>query len=836
MIPSNDMIDPDALEREWLNNYVVTGSHTAFASLVDRHVDLVYSAALRQTHGDKHMAEDVTQAAFLVLATRAARLRREVSIASWLVVVTRHAARDALKSEARRKRREQAVAISATAVTLNPTIDQMMSLPYDSIANHPDVAEWQAIAPELDAALASLRDKDRRAVVLRYLQGRSIEEVAAITGATPNAAKQRLHRAVDRMRAFFRTRGITNVSTAMLGPILLRHAVHAAPPGLAKGIAAVGFSAAGASASGVAIAKGVVVAMAWTKAKVAVVAGASFLLLAGGTAVVVKAIHRPPAEQMMVLNSNPVGLNPPGVVVAIGPPVQDDWLVKFNDTYRLEPGQAMKFIPRPFPPERAMYLQKFHLPEKALLAFRWDGSPHLFSTTVGTESFFNPAQFGTNFEPYLYEDPANLLRTPISGDWIFRKDADRQEVLTTIAGMLSVKLGSEVRFEKQSVLREVLVVTGRFDPDRVRSLPAGEFAIGFRRTPQTGPPNRGSLQAMLNSISFSLQFRVIDESTGSQETVPIVPWRHYGTDAKDADQILKEFSEQTGLQFRREMRKVDVWMLIQSADKGDWRTRFNAVYNLLPGENMKFIPRPFMPERAQYITTTDGLNKLDFTDENSVARDACIGFTWKDGKPSWQTAGGLNNFKELMYASTRLLWYEYDDAAQLLKPKLPGDWIYRADAKREDILASIAERLSMETGTRLRYEKRPVTRDVLVITGQVDQKRLAALPSGELKLGIQDASQTVSGGPYEKRHLKNVFECLTYAAQMKFIDRTKGSDTEVNFRQFKITPENLKLVLTDLANQTGLKFDLESQTYDVWQLIGPDGKQYQTPLRSTKTD
>src|SRR2546430_11250308 len=96
-------------DRELLAVYVERGSREAFARLVERYVNLVYSAAARQV-GDRHLAEDVTQGVFIVLAKKAKNLRRETSVGAWLLKVTRYAALDALKARRRRREHEERAA------------------------------------------------------------------------------------------------------------------------------------------------------------------------------------------------------------------------------------------------------------------------------------------------------------------------------------------------------------------------------------------------------------------------------------------------------------------------------------------------------------------------------------------------------------------------------------------------------------------------------------------------------------------------------------------------------------------------------------------------------
>ncbi len=245
-----------------LREYVERGSEAAFTALVERHINKVYSVALRHT-GNPHQAEEITQAVFVILARKSRQLSRRVILYSWLYKTARLASAAFIRGEVRRTRREQ----EACMANLNET-------------GEPEV--WRQIAPLLDAALAALNETDRRALVLRFFYGKSMKEIGADLGANEDAAKKRVDRALDKLQVYFSRRGVRS-TTAMLAGTISACSVQAAPVALAKTVTAVAIAkGATASTSTLALIKGALKIMAWTKAKTALVVGATAVALTLG--------------------------------------------------------------------------------------------------------------------------------------------------------------------------------------------------------------------------------------------------------------------------------------------------------------------------------------------------------------------------------------------------------------------------------------------------------------------------------------------------------------------------------------------------------------------------
>lgn len=229
---------PEADDIQLLRDYADQQSETAFAELVRRHVNLVYSCAFRQT-GNAHQAEEITQAVFIILARKAASLTGKTILSGWLYHTARLTAANFLRTERRRAAREQEA--------------QMQSLCNEPSASDP----WPRIAPVLEDVMAELGDRDRDAVVLRFFNGKSLAEIGAVLGTSEDAAKMRVNRALEKLRKLFLRRGVTLTTTSIAGA-LAANAVQAAPATLVLGVATAAGGGVAVAASTLTLAKGVV--------------------------------------------------------------------------------------------------------------------------------------------------------------------------------------------------------------------------------------------------------------------------------------------------------------------------------------------------------------------------------------------------------------------------------------------------------------------------------------------------------------------------------------------------------------------------------------------------
>jgi len=199
-----------------LRQFVETGSETAFEALVREYVDHVFAIAVRQTK-DPHLAQDVTQAVFLVLVRKAHTIPAGTVLSGWFFSTTRHVALTAVRREQRRSNRE------ASAMK-------------EFVSNaHDTQITWEQLRPHIDEALATLKRMDRDVVLLRFFRQQTIRATGEALGLSDDAVQKRTARAIDKLRDVLQRHGITSTTAALL-TAMSSFSAEAAPASVSKAI------------------------------------------------------------------------------------------------------------------------------------------------------------------------------------------------------------------------------------------------------------------------------------------------------------------------------------------------------------------------------------------------------------------------------------------------------------------------------------------------------------------------------------------------------------------------------------------------------------------------
>jgi len=227
-------------DAELLREYAEKGSERAFAELVTRHTNLVYSAALRQVNSPD-VAAEVAQRVFIALAQGAhglcPRLAEKASLAGWLCRSSQNVSLNYRRDEYRRRTRE-----GLAMENLDPASDTSL--------------DWERVRAVLDDAMSELDESDYDAIVLRYFRNQDFRSLGVALGVSDDTAQKRVSRAIDKLRGHLTRRGVTTTATA-LSVALAANAIQAAPAGLSATICAAAALAhtAGAASTAIAVTK-----------------------------------------------------------------------------------------------------------------------------------------------------------------------------------------------------------------------------------------------------------------------------------------------------------------------------------------------------------------------------------------------------------------------------------------------------------------------------------------------------------------------------------------------------------------------------------------------------
>lgn len=245
-----------------LREFAERGHEEAFATIVSRYINLVYSVAHLQVR-DVHLAEEVSQAVFIILARKAGSLGPETVLSGWLCRTARNVAANLLTIQRRRQDREQHYMESAHSQT-----------------NESESESWSQIEPLLTTAMAQLGRKEHDALILRFFERRSFKDVSVALGTSEAGAKMRVQRALEKMRKFFVRRGVVLSGTAIAGAVS-SHALQAAPIGLATSVTVAAVKGTGVTVSTLTLIKTTLKVMTYTKIRTFAAGTVLALCLAG---------------------------------------------------------------------------------------------------------------------------------------------------------------------------------------------------------------------------------------------------------------------------------------------------------------------------------------------------------------------------------------------------------------------------------------------------------------------------------------------------------------------------------------------------------------------------
>ncbi|HSV13162.1 MAG TPA: sigma-70 family RNA polymerase sigma factor, partial [Tepidisphaeraceae bacterium] len=281
-------------------------NHMALGEIARRHAAMVYAIA-RRLVGDPHLADDVTQAVFILLLQKAGNLRNEAHLVGWLHTTTRHAAANARKMEQRRKHYEARAGQRAVVERREQR----------SRENH-----WAELSPVIDEALAGLGERDRQAILLRYICGKGVADVAAATNVTPAAAKKRLRRGLEKLRLVLSRRGVVMPATLLASTLMLsRNVVHGATGELPNSILNL-LNGSSRAAAGSSTASTIAARTGAHVARWQTMAAAAAIIIAAALAICFALDGKAPLEQ--TAQADPTSAKPIAPPAAPAPPVTSE--------------------------------------------------------------------------------------------------------------------------------------------------------------------------------------------------------------------------------------------------------------------------------------------------------------------------------------------------------------------------------------------------------------------------------------------------------------------------------------------------------------------------------
>jgi hypothetical protein len=263
-------------------------------------------------------------------------------------------------------------------------------------------------------------------------------------------------------------------------------------------------------------------------------------------------------------------------------------------------------------------------------------------------------------------------------------------------------------------------------------------------------------------------------------------------------------------------------------EDADWKKRFHEVYRLEEGETVKFVPAPFIPERANYLGrhVKDPVKfggQFTFAWDETKRGDARLVYHSLASAPG-KIIGGFANCGELPATE-----YEYHGDVKARDAALHGDWIFRKSASRDDRMKAVENVIRARVKVPVRAEKKKEQREVLVVTGKLEHKKMRGTRNHDSIHVYTDKLDSEEGADGGRGQLHELLTLVGEYARHRVIDETESSRVNIAFTLHHSAAEHrgnaawLDQMLKNLQDQTGLKFKFEQRAVELWVIrVGKD--------------
>jgi RNA polymerase sigma factor (sigma-70 family) len=518
-------------DAELIQQFAKAGAQAAFEQLVDRHASWVFASAYRQLR-DRHLAEDATQAVFLLLARKANAMKTNQKISGWLFNATQYTVKSILRAKRRQEKHERRKALtSGDPATLSSEISEY-----------------------LDAAVAKLSVSDQAIVILRFYQGLDFGQIAASMNTTESAARRRLNRAIAKLRPSISAEALT--ASAMIGrealPEYLRQQLTQTA---ARHVA---------SASVNTVANGAAHMMRIAQIKFAAICGAIGVVVAVSAAAVVS--HT--AANPQAVASEPA---PKPASVATISQISPEVLQR----YTLDPDQIVVYLKPPLPAKRWEFVHQINPDDTRKepqwtygMILAWDKGKldgRMMMREGGPLRFADVVQYLLNMFPQEIEGDHGLLeqmKIEMPGDFVARQNAARQQLCTALGNILWNESNIPITLKLRTVARKVIVLAGRWNFKSVTHPRRNDKVEIYGKHLHENGGGNGDKIEFAKWLGQYINAQVVFEADGVPGNLAfgVSPEGNDASksfDPEEVHMVLQHICEQTGLTWSEQTRNVE---------------------------------------------------------------------------------------------------------------------------------------------------------------------------------------------------------------------------------------------------------------------------------------